>query len=45
MEEDNPTAELADGKVSFRCYVTPPSPARELSFTVQYDAQYLTSVF
>ena len=45
LEEDNSASDLADGKVSFRVYVTPPSPARELMFTMQYDAEYLGEIF
>ncbi len=45
LEEDNPVASIADGKLQFRVYITPPSPARELEFTLQYDADYLTTIF
>ena len=45
LEEDNPISAMADGKLQFRVYITPPSPARELEFTLQYDADYLNAVF
>ena len=45
LEDDNPSTAIADGKLMFRVYITPPSPARELDFVLQYDTEYLTTVF
>lgn len=42
---ENPDTDLADGIVKFHVYVTPPSPAREIDFTVEYDASYLSGLF
>lgn len=42
--EDNPATSLMDGKLSFRVYITPPSPAQEISFTIEYDPTYLGSL-
>lgn len=44
-ESENSKVELMDGKVRFHIYVTPPSPAEEISFVVEYDANYLSSIF
>lgn len=41
LASDNPDVNLVNGKMLFRLYLTPPSPAQELSFLVAYDAQYL----
>lgn len=44
-ESENSKVDLMDGKVRFHIYVTPPSPAEEMSFVVEYDANYLSSLF
>ena len=43
-DEDNTEADIMDGRLNFRCYITPPTPAREINFTLQYDRSYLTTV-
>ncbi|MFU1797377.1 phage tail sheath family protein [Paenibacillus azoreducens] len=45
LESENPKVNLMDGKIKFHIYVTPPSPAEEISFVVEYDANYLSSLF
>ncbi|HOV79365.1 MAG TPA: phage tail sheath family protein [Bacillota bacterium] len=45
LPEENPTTDLTDGIVRFHVYVTPPSPAREIDFIVEYDPQYLAALF
>ncbi|MEW5725968.1 MAG: phage tail sheath C-terminal domain-containing protein, partial [Thermodesulfobacteriota bacterium] len=45
LEEENPSTDLADGVIRFHVYVTPPSPAREINFTVEYDPSYLQTLF
>ncbi len=42
--EDNTEADIMDGRLNFRCFMTPPTPAREINFTLQYDRSYLTTV-
>ncbi|MBD5641764.1 MAG: phage tail sheath protein [Desulfovibrio sp.] len=42
---DNPTLDLMDGIVRWHIYLTPPSPARELEFTLEYDPAYLDTLF
>jgi len=39
--DENPDTDLMDGIVRFHVYVTPPSPAREIDFIVEYDTSYL----
>lgn len=43
-KEDNPPERTMNGKLKFRTYLTPPSPAQELEFTVEYDASYLSAI-
>lgn len=43
-EEDNTEAGIMAGQLNFRCYMTPPSPAKEINFVLQYDATYLSGV-
>lgn len=43
--KENPTTNLMDGKVRFHVYVTPPSAAREIVFTLEYDPDYLETLF
>jgi hypothetical protein len=34
-----------DGKIKFHVYITPPSPAREIDFILEYDPDYLETLF
>jgi len=45
LEEENPTTDLMDGILRFHLYVTPPSPAREIEFLLEYDPAYLSNLF
>jgi len=45
LEEENPTTDIMDGIIKFHVYVTPPSPAREIDFIVEYDPNYIKSLF
>lgn len=45
LDTDNTTLDLMDGKINFRVYLTPPSPARKLEFIMEYDPQYVQSLF
>lgn len=40
-EEENSTTALMAGKAVFHIYMTPPSPAKELEFILEYDANYV----
>lgn len=42
---ENPETNLMDGIITFHIYVTPPGPAREINFTLEYDPQYLSGLF
>lgn len=44
-EDENPLTALLDGKISFHVYISPPVPAREIEFLVEYDVNYLTTLF
>lgn len=45
LTEENPTTDLMDGIIRFHVYVTPPSPAREIDFVLEYDPAYLETLF
>ena len=45
VEDDNTTSDLMDGKLKFRVYICPPSPAREIVFVQEYDPDYLSTLF
>ena len=42
--EENPITSLMDGIIRVHLFVTPPSPAREIEFLVEYDPQYLSTL-
>lgn len=41
--EENPDDQLMAGIIKFHIYMTPPSPAQEIDFVLEYDASYVTS--
>ncbi|MCL2694394.1 MAG: phage tail protein, partial [Oscillospiraceae bacterium] len=41
--EDNTMTALMSGKATFRIFMTPPSPAREIEFVLEYDPSYVTA--
>ena len=45
LSAENPTTDLMDGISRFHLYATPPSPARELVFLLEYDPSYLQNLF
>lgn len=45
LKAENPTTDLMDGIIRFHVYVTPPSPAREIDFILEYDPEYLSTLF
>lgn len=45
LEDENPTTDLMDGITKFHVYVTPPSPAKELDFILEYDPTYIQTLF
>jgi len=42
-EEENSTTALMAGKAVFHIYMTPPSPAKQLDFVLEYDAAYVSA--
>ncbi|MCY9589216.1 phage tail sheath family protein [Paenibacillus chitinolyticus] len=44
IKEENPATDLMNGKLKFHIFVTPPSPAQEIQFKIEYDAQYLGAI-
>lgn len=44
-ESENSTTDLIDGIVRFRIKFAPPSPMRDVEFTLEYDPQYLSALF
>ena len=45
LESENPDTALMAGIVKFHIYITPPSPAQEIDFTLEYDVSYLEEAF
>lgn len=43
--EDNKTADLMNGTLNFRLYMTPPSPAQALIFNLAIDTSYYATLF
>lgn len=43
--DENPVTDLADGKVKWHLTLTPPSPAQEMSFVLEYDPTALDALF
>lgn len=41
--EENPEDALRAGIIKLHIYITPPSPAQEIDFVVEYDASYVSS--
>lgn len=42
-ESENPLTNLMAGIIKVHIYMTPPSPAQEIGFILEYDANYVTS--
>ncbi len=45
VSDENPITDLMDGIARFHLYCTPPSPAREIMFLLEYDPSYLQTLF
>ncbi len=45
LESENPFPALIDGKITFHMYLTPPIPAREIEFLVEFDVSYFKTLF
>lgn len=44
-QDENPMTDLMDGKLKLHVFLTPPSPAREITFELEYDVSYLNTLF
>lgn len=42
---ENPQTDLLAGKIRFHIFLTPPGPAQEINFVLEYDPSYLGSLF
>ena len=45
FEDDNPLTDLMNGTIRFRVFIAPPPPMEEAEFILQYDPQYLQTLF
>lgn len=45
LASENSTADIMSGIVRIHIYATPPSPAQEVDFVLEYDASYVASAF
>lgn len=45
LEAENPMTNLMAGIVKLHIFITPPSPAQEIDFTLEYDVSYLEEAF
>lgn len=43
LQEENPVTDVMDGILKFHVYITPPSPAREIDFIMEYDVNYVNA--
>lgn len=43
LDSENPLTDLMAGIMKIHIYMTPPSPAQEIDFTLEYDTNYVTS--
>jgi len=43
--EENPTTDLIDGIITFHVFMTPPTPAREMKFLLEFDPAYFQKLF
>lgn len=45
LSSENSQVDLLDGKLTFHVYLTPPTPAREINFVLEFDANYMETLF
>ncbi|MBR0151083.1 MAG: phage tail sheath family protein [Synergistaceae bacterium] len=45
LSTENTSADLLDGKLRFHIYITPPSPAEEITGIFEFDPEYLDVLF
>ena len=45
LDAENPVTSLMSGIITFHVYMTPPSPAQDIEFLVEYDVAYMENAF
>jgi phage tail sheath protein FI len=45
LPAENPTTDLMNGIIRFHSYITPPTPAEEIDDVLEYDTNYLSTLF
>lgn len=45
IEDENPTTELIDGKLTFHMHIAPPPPAENITCIIEYDPAYFRALF
>ena len=45
LQTENPTTDLMDGKLKFHLYLTPPPPAEDIEFIMEFDPAYFDTLF
>ena len=45
VDSENPLTDLMAGIIRLHIYMTPPAPAQEIDFLLEYDANYVTQAF
>lgn len=45
LDAENPLTDLMAGKIKLHIYMTPPAPAQEIDFVLEYDASYVEAAF
>ena len=45
LKDDNPATDIMNGVIKFRVKITPPSPARDIEFILEYDVAALETLF
>lgn len=44
-QDENPLTDLIDGVVRFHVYLTPPTPAEDMEFVLEFDVNYFEALF
>lgn len=45
QQDENPVADLLNGIIRFHVYLTPPVPAEDMEFVLEFDVNYLSTLF
>ena len=44
-KDENPITSLLDGKVTFHVFMSPPIPAEDIEWLLEFDVNYLNTLF